>query len=736
LKRVLAGDLDWIVMKALEKDRNRRYDSASSLAEDIQHYLHSEPVTARPPTARYRIGKFARKHRVGVTVATMLGFALILGIAGTTWGLFRALAAEETARARETSERIAKLDALDQKRKAVEARTQAETLAKRTQDVLKIVTDSFKSVNPDSGGEAEMAAKQVLFNAQDSMDASSLDDQGKADLLASLTRAFLGLGEYEAAIETAREQVSLRNSLSGSADDSTITAMSELAGALAHRGQLKKALQLYEFIHETELANFGEEAQVTLESASNLGEMYRKLGRLDESIEMQESTLEVLQRKSAESGRHSENEVMILNNLATAYKNKGRIDEALLMYEQARLAMESFFGEDHPQTLNTIQNLATAYQEAGRIDEALELFEEVRDRMEVKLGPNHPLTLAATTSLSSAYIAKGRFEDAVPLLEQTVEQMKRSVGEDNEPTIIASMNLAYANRMAGHLQEAIDSLQRLSDIATDKFGADHPNTLLLTLHLADACLEANDVEQARDLFESGSETANRKLGARHPVSRALAEGLAKSLQESKQPADAIKLLQQHVEIAKSMEGAAHPRTLFLMRRLAEAYREQGEYDALIPLLEALVENNRKAHGEDHPNTSTYMHNLGVSLLELKRFEQAAEIFQELYDLEVRKSGEGDPSTILPQAGLGACYVRLGRVDEGLAKLNEAWAASDEGREKDWIHDQLVSAYKSLEETALNDGDDDAAGKWRSEMKKIDENTPAQASPLADDSGGR
>ena len=89
LKKLVRGELDWIVMKALEKDRTRRYETASGFARDIQRYLDDEVVEARPPSTGYRIGKFVRRHRGQVIAAGLVLLALLAGIAGTTWGLIR-----------------------------------------------------------------------------------------------------------------------------------------------------------------------------------------------------------------------------------------------------------------------------------------------------------------------------------------------------------------------------------------------------------------------------------------------------------------------------------------------------------------------------------------------------------------------------------------------------------------------------------------------------------------------
>src|SRR5262249_12666779 len=91
------GELDWIVMKALEKDRNRRYESASAFAADVQCYLHDKPVQACPPSLAYRLRKFVRRHKGPVLAATLVVLALVGGIIGTTWGMIRATDARSVA---------------------------------------------------------------------------------------------------------------------------------------------------------------------------------------------------------------------------------------------------------------------------------------------------------------------------------------------------------------------------------------------------------------------------------------------------------------------------------------------------------------------------------------------------------------------------------------------------------------------------------------------------------------
>src|SRR5205085_3288980 len=97
LGRLLRGDLDWIVMKALEKDRTRRYETANGFAADIMRYLSDEPVEACPPSSAYRFRKFARRNRVAFSTAALVLAALVVGTFVSTWQAFRATHAEGLA---------------------------------------------------------------------------------------------------------------------------------------------------------------------------------------------------------------------------------------------------------------------------------------------------------------------------------------------------------------------------------------------------------------------------------------------------------------------------------------------------------------------------------------------------------------------------------------------------------------------------------------------------------------
>src|SRR5216684_4200486 len=115
LSKLMRGELDWIVMKCLEKDRNRRYETANGFAADVQRYLNDETVQACPPSALYRFRKYARRNKGPVLAASLVVLVLVGGIIGTTWGMLRATVAEADA----VSETKQKERALGEKNEAL-----------------------------------------------------------------------------------------------------------------------------------------------------------------------------------------------------------------------------------------------------------------------------------------------------------------------------------------------------------------------------------------------------------------------------------------------------------------------------------------------------------------------------------------------------------------------------------------------------------------------------------------
>jgi serine/threonine protein kinase len=213
LSRILKGDLDWVVMKALEKDRTRRYETAASLAEDVQRYLDNEPVQARPPSLRYRFGKLARKNRAAMFASVAVLASLVIGIISTI--VFATRAVSEKARAQAAlGEKENALNAADAARKEAEAAQEKTMNALRsaTDDVVQKLMGSKEAMGPNERAYLESALKRWQMIADqhgDSVMARRMRSEG-AFRVASLQAK---LGERQAAIANYRDAIEIRRRL-------------------------------------------------------------------------------------------------------------------------------------------------------------------------------------------------------------------------------------------------------------------------------------------------------------------------------------------------------------------------------------------------------------------------------------------------------------------------------------------------------------------------------------------
>jgi non-specific serine/threonine protein kinase/serine/threonine-protein kinase len=229
LGTILRGDLDWIAMKCLEKDRTRRYETANGLAMDIQRYLGGEPVLAAPPSTTYRLRKFVKRNKGQVVAACLVLFVLLAGVAGTSWGLLEANRARLAERDRAEGERLAKLEA---ERKRQEAETNLE-FARKGNEILGSV---FENLNPSKSyatvAELRNALKANLAKATQELEGSAIGDPlAVADLQMTLGSSLMGMGAFDQSIALLVEARETRQARLGPDHPDTLTSMNQLANA-------------------------------------------------------------------------------------------------------------------------------------------------------------------------------------------------------------------------------------------------------------------------------------------------------------------------------------------------------------------------------------------------------------------------------------------------------------------------------------------------------------------------
>jgi hypothetical protein len=242
LSRLVRGELDWIVMKALEKDRNRRYDTAASLAADIAHYLNNEPVTAGPPSNLYRAGKFIRRNRGPVVAAFLVAAAILVGVAASTWQAVRATRAERAAE-KALREAVANAELAQQSADAERAAKEREAAQRKQAENISnfLIHSAYPVQYPD--GDIRAVADVLNNAAEQPQDASPEHPSAQAARFATMGRAHLGLRRYGDAEQAFRKCLSVAN------DPGLIDLVSrDLATCLLRVGKQNEALPILQAI--------------------------------------------------------------------------------------------------------------------------------------------------------------------------------------------------------------------------------------------------------------------------------------------------------------------------------------------------------------------------------------------------------------------------------------------------------------------------------------------------------
>ena len=668
LTGLLRNELDWIVMKALEKDRSRRYETANGFAADVNRYLAGEAVQAHPPSTAYRVRKFVRRHKGQVIAASLVLFVLLAGVAGTTVGLIEAKKQEGIAR----TEAKAKDDALqaeaEERKKADAAKVEAQAKAAEANAVVQFLEDKvFAAARPknQAGGLGKDVTLRDAIAASLPALTKSFADQAlvEARLRMTLGRTFSYLGDNKAAVE-----------------------------------QNERARAIYTDRH-------GPDHPDTLLSMHYLAISYFVLGRHDDAIKLREEVLAA--RRRILPPDHPDT-LASMGDLAILYYIRGRYADAIKLQEEVLAARRRVFLPDHADTLASMSLLALSYAALGRHPDALKLREEVLAAQRRALPP-------------------GRHADDLELIEETLATQKRLLPPDH-PDTLATMNvLALSYENLGRHADALKLYEELRGVSKRVHTPDNPIALMSMQNLAGAYAKLGRHADALKLYEEI--LAVRKLV--HPPDHTLTlmsvHFLAEAYVKLGRHADALKLIEETLADSKRVLPPDHPNTLMSVQFLAETYVKLGRHaDALKSYLEILAANKR-VFGPDHPDTLASMRAVAASLFKLNRGAEAILVIDEcvaraagkvvharmipgVIDLRLRHFQKtGDPAGCRATAEM---WDKLNRTDAVSLYDAACWRAvtasvqaktpgtdaarlaqDDADRAMQWLHKAVQAGYK-------------------------------------------
>ena len=572
LAKQLRGDLDWIVLKALEKDRTRRYQTANALGLDIQHHLNYEPVSAGPPTAVYRMGKFTRRHRVGVSVAASL-IVLVLAFAASMAVQVRRVA-QEAARANR-----AETEALK------EAATAKAVLAFLQDDVL-AQASARSQARPGTKPDPDLKVRTALDRAAQGI-AGKFDKQPlvEASIRQTIGSTYQDLGLYPEAQRQMERALDLRRRELGDTHDDTLASAAALADAYRVDGKYEQAEPLLTKAVDVRRRVFGEEHPETLEA---------------------------------------------MNNLALVYKYQGKYAQAEALYIKEFDAQRRVSGEEHIDTLTSMNNLGSLYHAQGKYELAEPLFAKARESARHTLGEEHPVTMTLSNNLALVYARAGKFVDAEALHTAVVQFTVRVLGEEHPNTLTATSNLARLYRLEGRYAEAESLFAKALATGRIAQGEEHPNTLLTADKLAELYGDQGKYAQAEALAAIVLEARRRVEGEEHPDTIDSRGTLAEMYRRQRKYTQAEALFIKVLESRRRLVGQDHPDTLSALASLGRVRLAERKYtDAEATLRNAVGEYERAA--PNIWNRYDCQSLLGSSLAGQKKYAEAESLLLSGYE---------------------------------------------------------------------------------------------------------
>ncbi|HEY1375637.1 MAG TPA: serine/threonine-protein kinase [Gemmataceae bacterium] len=551
LTKLVRGELDWIVMKALEKDRNRRYETANALSQDVTRYLADEPVQACPPSTWYRCRKFARRNTGAVLAGTAIVLLLCAGIAGTTWGLVRAERARHAeadqralAEAALVSERAAKEAEADQRTLATEAAKKAKREAAVATAIVNFLNNDLLGLSSPTGQasngvtpDANLRIRTLLQRAAKRIDGKFPNEpEVEMRLRYTIGYALTSVGDYAGALPQFEKVAAVAQALKGRDDPFTLVAEYRLACTHRNLGHRDLALPLLEENRERHKAILGEGHRQTLISGNGLSMAYYAAGKKDKALQVAQEVLVLRKRHLPPNDLDT---LVSMSNVAWIHLQRGEVDQALPLLEEALTGLRAKFPPLHPERLMTSQTLAHAYHAAEQLDKSVPLQEAVTNQYKIAYGPEERATQGCIDDLIGYYVDVGSCAEAEKLLKSI------QVGDDNRPPAAKQRQEQREKRhrqLIERVRPAADKYRQ--ELAAKK--ADHPDTLAARQALAVALRRQNRTTAAAYHLKAVLDARQRLLGADHPDTIATRLELGATRLQQKRYAEAAPLLLQAV----------------------------------------------------------------------------------------------------------------------------------------------------------------------------------------------
>ena len=636
LRKELKGDLDWITMRAMAKDRTQRYASASELEADIERYIRHEPVVAGPPSTIYRIRKYIKRHKVGVAAAALVILAILIGITGTSIGLFKAVRAEKRAR------------------------MEAET----AQQVSDFLVELFKVSDPSEARGNTVTAREILDKGADKIDRELKDEPlVRARLMNTMGEVYHSLGLYNDAQALLEKGLAIREQSLDHVDPAVAESLTALGNLFWRKGNYERARSLHERALEIRKEVFGPEHRTVASSLNNLANLLSDSGDYEGAKPLYERAVEIWEKTS---GSDDTDLAIALNGLGLLLYEMGDYDEARPLYERSLAIYEKILGAEHPDLTNPLMNLGMLLRAIGEYEKARSHYERSLAIEEKTFGPEHPHIATTLSNLAILHATTANFEAARPLFERVLAINEKALGPEHPKVGSDVTNLGIINAQMGDFKTARPLLERGLAIKEKALGPNHPRVANDINNLASLLRDMGDSEAALPLVERALAIREKTLGPEHPSVASSLNALADVLVETGDFAGVKPLFERALTIQEKAVGPDHADVATILNSFAEFLCKTQQYEEAKSLYEHALSIKEKALGADHPEVARSLKGLGELLSKTGKHKQAQPLFERALRIQEDKLGPDHPYV----ADTLEAYAKVLRIDGEKTKAAE------------------------------------------------------------------
>ncbi|MBC8523511.1 serine/threonine protein kinase [PVC group bacterium] len=624
LQKCIRGDLDWIIMKCLEKDRSRRYQTCDAFNADIQRYLDDEPIEARPPSKTYRFRKFYKRNQKSVLITS---FASILILISIGVGIFFAsvnFTLQETA---------AHLD-----------------------DFMYGIGDELILDSVERNDTTQL--RKVFIYAEESARKLPVD-VGNIVLL-NVSRVFQKGNLLEDALRIQKEFIDSRFPdkrfrIETKWDDAILSSYSSSLMQLKRYDEAEPILLL---LDEYYVANTDE-----LRDFSNKSWIARLLegqGRIEEAVSVCQ---ECLQMSIEVHGKDHLDPTIAAWFLATNLKKLGKYTEAERYYRQSYEGWRRIDGEDHNSTLYALTDIGIVLNCQDKYLEAELCFNQVLESRRRVLGNEDPETLSALRWLAIKLRDQKKYEEAEICYRELLTQRRASLGPDHIDTVNELLNLASVLSAQNRFEEA-EAYYREGLKAHIKLQNKDDPILLRGNHVLGKNLyNQNKFEEAEPYFREALEGKKRVLGDEDPSTMLSMDFLADTLARLEKYAESEQCLRSYLTVSQKVFGPQAEKTILRMTELGFVLASQGKVkEAEQVLLEALF-LSESGHGKNAKVTIESLFSISELYITQERYEEAEPYVIKSHSQNLNVYGIEDSNTVLSLNWLIQIYESLDNQEQ-------------------------------------------------------------------------